>query len=453
MRALHDKTLMTPHDPVSSHLASGDSPATKVIDHPDGGPAAAPGSGAVKRRLVFYISGYDPRGAGWYHGIYAHEAVKQSAINGMSMETGSRHRVGALASRWAIRGQDAGGITEVQYDFLHWDDIVRETWARTLPDVLFQTLRGTWLIFYHGGLRRLYRMSWPFAVTATWPLLYIAGAVAGALAAAALVWALSALLLKTSLWIAAPSALAAAFLAGRYMLAKAARANGFWIGRLLAVIIDMALDRRPEISARTAAFAGHIRETCARAAALPGGVDEVLVIAHSTGGEIAVRTMARLLEADPALAASGKLAFLTLGQMIACESMPQGKGRFRADLLAVATAPALHWLDVGFPGDPACIALVDPVEASDMTRPPGAPLSPKMLSPRFNKLFTPQTYARLRKQKMDLHFMYLHASELPGDYDYFAITAGSRKLEERFAHLESIRDFDRLKRGILRGRV
>ncbi len=32
-----------------------------------------------------------------------------------------------------------------------------------------------------------------------------------------------------------------------------------------------------------------------------------------------------------------------------------------------------------------------------------------------------------------------------GDYNYFAITAGPRRLAERFAHREAVRNFDRLR--------
>jgi hypothetical protein len=39
------------------------------------------------------------------------------------------------------------------------------------------------------------------------------------------------------------------------------------------------------------------------------------------------------------------------------------------------------------------------------------------------------------------------ASEMPGDYDYMLITAGGRTLEDRFAHLDSVTDFNRFRIG------
>jgi hypothetical protein len=37
-----------------------------------------------------------------------------------------------------------------------------------------------------------------------------------------------------------------------------------------------------------------------------------------------------------------------------------------------------------------------------------------------------------------MHFQYLMATELPGDYDYFAITAGGKTLWDRFANHNSV---------------
>jgi hypothetical protein len=39
------------------------------------------------------------------------------------------------------------------------------------------------------------------------------------------------------------------------------------------------------------------------------------------------------------------------------------------------------------------------------------------------------------------------AAEIPGDYDYFLITAGPLTLAERFAHLDSVTTFNRFRLG------
>ena len=70
--------------------------------------------------------------------------------------------------------------------------------------------------------------------------------------------------------------------------------------------------------------------------------------------------------------------------------------------------------------------------------------SPKILSPQFAKLFAPTAYAALRKNLFEMHFQYLKAGELPGKYDYFAITAGPRTLAARFADHPGVKDWKEL---------
>ena len=49
--------------------------------------------GRVTRRIVFYLPGFDPRGAMFYHHLYAAENAKQAAINGLEIGTGKRQTV------------------------------------------------------------------------------------------------------------------------------------------------------------------------------------------------------------------------------------------------------------------------------------------------------------------------------------------------------------------------
>ena len=72
---------------------------------------------------------------------------------------------------------------------------------------------------------------------------------------------------------------------------------------------------------------------------------------------------------------------------------------------------------------------------------------PKLLSARFHTLFRPETYASLKRDFRRSHFQYLMAAELPGDYDYFLITAGDQTLDARYSHLDSVTGFDRFRFG------
>ena len=116
-------------------------------------------------------------------------------------------------------------------------------------------------------------------------------------------------------------------------------------------------------------------------------------------------------------------------------------------MLAISISRQVDWIDVTSAVDGACIALSDMLELSGIVRPEGARRQPKLVSARFNKLFTPETYATIRRDFLRTHFQYLMAAELPGDYDYFLITAGDTTLAERFAHLDSVTGFNRFRMG------
>ena len=95
--------------------------------------------------------------------------------------------------------------------------------------------------------------------------------------------------------------------------------------------------------------------------------------------------------------------------------------------------------------DSACFPLTDPVATSGLSHADPLRPRPKLVSARFPKLFTPATYAKLRRQFKRAHFQYLMAAEKAGDYDYFLITAGEKMLARRFRHLDSVKGFNRFR--------
>ena len=46
----------------------------------------------VQRRHVFFFSGFDPKGASYYHRIYREQAVLQGALMGVRYTVGGQHK-------------------------------------------------------------------------------------------------------------------------------------------------------------------------------------------------------------------------------------------------------------------------------------------------------------------------------------------------------------------------
>ena len=93
----------------------------------------------VKRRHVFYISGYDPRGPSHYHRLYREEAAKQASINGLVCEVGPRRSVSPVESMWDI----TSAATVTAYSFLRYDDLMRRTVAGVMTREFIYAGRDT----------------------------------------------------------------------------------------------------------------------------------------------------------------------------------------------------------------------------------------------------------------------------------------------------------------------
>lgn len=397
----------------------------ECVADPDDNRAAA-----VAARTVFYIAGYDYRGPGHYHRLYHDEASRQEKVNGLAISVGPLRRVDEVESEWDI----TTGATRTRYRVLRYDDIVRRRWSRTNFRLLRDIMRYSAAQLRRAVLGRVLRTSWPMFVTMTYAPGFIAAALLLALAAALLVGYLA----TWYLGLAAGCAVIAMVAALRARLER--RFNLFWLARIGGFVTDQGEGLAPDMEARTDLFASRIAESLR---ADRGA--EVLVIGHSVGTQIAVSACARALKAVGGMEC--KLSLLTLGHTIPLLALQPGAGEFRSEIEFAVKDRRLDWIDVSAATDGACFPLTDPVAGSGLIQPDPAHPKPKLVSARFIKMFTPETYARMRRDFKRTHFQYMMATELRGDYDYFLITAGDRTLSDRFGHLDSVRDFNRFRLG------
>ena len=386
----------------------------------------------VLRRTVFYISGFDPRGPLHYHRLYSVEAAKQSAVNGHATTVSKRRNEGSLQSLWTVET----GTTTTQIRFLRYEDIVRKQWPKNAADMYRGIVRYSWQFLRMGVFARIWRNSWPGFLAVIYPPVLLL-----AMFLAALLLGLgAAALLKP--WIGSYAYLAiAAVLALPFAIYRLLEIglNAFWLARSCTFLVDRALGNVPGIEDRCAAFADLVAK-----AVISGESDEVLLVGHSVGTHLAVTVAARTLDK---IGASHRFSLMTLGQAMAMTPDSDVARQFRADLATLSGSEQVDWIDVTSAVDGACIALSDPLALSGVSRADGSRAQPKLVSARFNKLFSPQTYATIRRDFLRTHFQYLMASELPGDYDYFLITAGDTTLAQRFAHLDSVTGFSRFRMG------
>lgn len=389
---------------------------------------------------MFYVSGFDPKGPLFYHSLYRAEAAKQAAVTGTSILVENRSGTSSLAEQWRIRATFGECTVDTTYEFLRWDGIVRRHWARTEWRMFIDLLRTAWLYIGSGALLRVLLTAWPPFVTALYPAIFLCLLLGTALGVA--IAATQALSTAGAPLLSAYAGGAVGMLGVIYLgRLIERRVNSYWLLRIYAFTAKQALGKVPELENRLDAFARHLVDYLQQA-----DDDEVLIVGHSTGTLMAVSVLARALALDPALARhTPRISLLTLGECLPILSfLPQARA-FRAELALVAQATAINWLDFTAPTDGACFALIDPLAVSQIPRPEGVEDHPKILSPRYPKILKPQTYAKIKRDRYRMHFQYLMAGELPGDYDYFAVTAGPLTLAERFQALPAVRGYSQFK--------
>ena len=389
----------------------------------------------VRQRCVFYLSGFDPKGAAHYHAMYRTEAALQAQVSGMPMEVGVRQKTASGNSFWKVSANPPEGPVKTHYVFFRWDDIVREHWPRSRIRLITDLLCTTWLNLRTGTLWRMFRLSWPPAVALFAPFLLLCAVLLGTpLLVAIVVWQIPpidgwvptivAITTLTALWLAIALALEK-----KYGMA--------WLLRSYAFTASQAGGRASQIDARLEQHAESLLHRINNYAD-----DEVLIVGHSSGSMMAASVLAKALSRDPQLGARGPVvSLLTLGQcmpMLGC--LPQARA-FRSDLQRLANAEAIDWLDFSAPPDGCCFALTDPLAACGVTNEKERQDRPKLLSPRFAEMFELPQYLAIKRDKLRMHFQYLMAGSKATSYDFFAITAGAKTLADRFKNEASVRRY------------
>ena len=384
----------------------------------------------VRKRHVFYFSGFDPRGPSHYHTLYGEESKLQAPLNGLDLTIGKRRRIGRLANAWDI--SLAGGGTKTEYEFLRWDDIIRKHWPKNEAQ-LFKSAVPVYRVFLKANLiGKLLKVAWPSALTVSYPIIALIGMIVGGLALAAAAVLLAAVI-GFPWWtglLPGVAAIAGSIAFGRWL---DARFRCYWLLRTYGLMQPWVYGGIPELDERIREFANYMVEKIRASDA-----DEVLLVGHSVGTILSIPLVAEMTRLDPELGLRGPaFGLVSLGNCIPLVSLLPGSQAFRDRLREVATAPGVRWLDFSARRDGASVTQVDPLKVSGISRPEGIPVRPLQYPVRIVRMYSPESYARIKKDIFRVHFQYIMAGELLTDYDFFAITAGPMSLAERYPEASS----------------
>lgn len=381
------------------------------------------------RRQVFFISGFDPRGALFLHKNTVTETEKWSEVSGHTVKTGPRKNIGKLVRRWIIGADLPDGRAETNFDFLQWDDIIRQHWDKRNWLVYLQSIAGLWTLFLEGVYTRTIRESWPIAIVMSAP------------AVTAILYGLGVLMPLIGVFglgffdgIVGKTASVALIAIGAYaywwISRNKERYRPEWNGRIGLFANKMAVSRDtvPGLDERLNRMADHII-----ASIDDGKPDEAVIIGHSFGTSLATIVGSRVLAKRPDLGTAGSpLALVTLGQTQGLLSLRKRRGWYHEELSRYANFPDFTWLDFSSPPDGACFALMNVLDF--LPNPPQN--MPKMLNAQFHKIHTVEHMNEARYHRMLMHFFYLHANGHPQIgtdlYDFVLLIAGNQRAVDRY---------------------
>jgi hypothetical protein len=387
----------------------------------------------VTKRLVFFCPGYDELADTRYRRLMATGMAQIARRFGIEREIGPVERDDSIPSvRWSVSAGNAGWRTETAYEVLRWDDLVRRDfdrrWVARLPLLfgsLFEALRG-------GVIQKLFRLNWHFAAFVIYPwvgLLAVLSAVLltgfGVTSLIAWLWPLP----------AAMKALLVCAITAGLLKALTPRIKKAYVYHLLDGWIfswQLAAGRRPEFEGRLEAFARRIA-----AAVAATDAQEVLIVGHSTWTTVAVEVAARALALDPKLGQRGPaLALLTIGSCLPVVGFVRTADRLRRHIGRLAIEASILWVEYQAPQDVLNAFGFDPVR--DLGLRLEAPrCNPTIRSAKFKEIILPATYRRIHWNFFRMHFQFLMANDIPGEYDYPMIACGPVSLADRTADPEA----------------
>jgi hypothetical protein len=373
----------------------------------------------IRRRHVFYVEGFDPRGAEGYHRLFARELSRFVKTWGVEASLSELVVDCEDVAHWDVETKGANWQTSTRYEFVRLEHVIRAAARRPLVRQIPRTLHWIFDDLVSGALLRTVRAAWRFAlhlVVLQAPLLaWLAMTiVAGAGAAVAIERAtgaplLVALLGAIAVWVALFAALRP--LADHWLLLQVT--NGWPLMR------DFARGRPTGYERPVEAFAQRLA-----AAARAGEADEILIVGHSAGGLTAPIVTTRALELDPDLGRRGpRVTLITVGSLLPAFAIHPAAERMRTAIRCLATEPAVRWVDCQARKDIMNFWDFDPVGGVGVEVGAGR-VNPIIWPVRLRDMLTDAAYDRVRGSQFRMHYQYVMANDQRAPYDYFLLVCG-----------------------------
>jgi hypothetical protein len=376
----------------------------------------------VKKRIVFYVPGYDPMLPRRYRELYRTEGAKQAATSGYDLTLKGR---GGKAQNygWSVDTTIEGQKTHTEFEFLLWSDIVQASMERNIAGSFWLLACTAWTYISTGSLFALMKLQKGPIIAALYPVVVLLGQLFLGLLMGCFAYRVVGEYTHWSLGVITGFGILSAVMI--WFKSKDNKIYAYYLMHDYAFSAQYNGDIPPELLGRMGEFADRIH------AAFKEDVDEVLVVGHSSGAHLAISILADLIRRLGVPENGPKLGFMTLGHVVPMVSFLPKAWILRRDLNYLCQRDELTWVDVTAPGDGCTFALCDPVSVSGVA-PENGHKWPLIFSAAFSQTLSREYFDSIKWRFFRMHFQYLCHFDRPGDYDYFQITGGPMTLEARF---------------------
>ncbi len=382
----------------------------------------------VKRRLIIYVQGYDPRGLAEYYRMFRREYRCTCELYGLIGQVGrAENDPERFITTWDVSTSGKDWQVATHYMFLRWEDIIRKDFARPAWWKIVNMYRSYMASLLSGVVPRIVKAHWRFGLFTLYPFVLMTiwiflGVFAGVLA------------MKILLGLGAPLIVArvvgivtgiGGF--GSMLWLTEAQTYLLYLCDDSASTYQFATRQRPDWEKRMETFASYVVDAVSQSDA-----DEVVIVGHSSGSFLAVDVLDRARARDPALGRHGpKLALLTIGANLPIVGFHPQAQWFRDRLRRLAVAPDLTWVDYQSRHDIMNFWPFDPVAGHGIALGPER-RNPLVVAISFRDLWKPGNFGRRRWRFFRAHFQFLLANErLGAAYDYYLICCGPFDLVTR----------------------
>lgn len=369
-------------------------------------------AGNIKKRKIFYLGGYDPRGDRHYYKNYKEEALKYSSLSNYEIEISSKKTLGKCFSSFQINNKGLGVKTE--YCFLKWDDLIRKTWTKGLWAVLYLSMITSLSYLFNFNWKKLFKT--PIRV---WGTVFHSHLIIGLLIASICI--LIKYLMFNDIGLIGKLVMGFVGITVCYLLLK--NVKSFWLFRFF-IFNHRALSRKDnDIEERLKLFSNYINEELKK-----DNFDEYILIAHSNGTIFSVDIMKNIAKLNNNRMPKG-LKLLTLGNWVPF-TIIYNKSNDYQEYLRYLAKIKFTWFDISYPLDGAGFAMVNNFKLMDIK---DYKVNFKNFSPRFFKYFSKENYKKIKRDKFIIHFQYLTCPDILSKYNYIQITTSDKNLEEQMA--------------------